>query len=277
MIGKLMKKKYLATLLLAVTHLSLAGEADNISACVRTAKEFSGVALDPFSASYTGNVLSMSVAKWDDVYCEVKLANVYNLRIHGQQLVYNAYAGKESYDLNSALQAKTEATINQMNSRIALLQQRASQVSVSLQKPNPNHKWLAQYVDEGIEKSLGKTKQAAEQPVIIKQNSVEVKKDHLEHSPTVQEVQIPRSVAGDKGTYYLLEVKRNGNVLQTLHKRIGVDSVGYTKTEVDCNRMLMKDLGYGEGAASNIRERTSDWFELIPGSSKSDLAHFVCR
>lgn len=91
------------------------------------------------------------------------------------------------------------------------------------------------------------------------------------------ETQIPRSVAGDKGTYFLLEKKTAGNIVQALHKRIGVDSVGYTRTETNCKTMLMRELGYSEVSPQAIKNNPGKWFELVPGSSKSDLANFVCR
>ena len=91
------------------------------------------------------------------------------------------------------------------------------------------------------------------------------------------EIPIPRSVAGDKGKYFLLEKKKNGNIIRALHKRVGVDSVGYTLTETNCATMQMRELGYSEQSSSAIKEYPTKWFELVPGSSKSDLANFVCR
>jgi len=91
------------------------------------------------------------------------------------------------------------------------------------------------------------------------------------------EIPIPRSVAGDKGKYFLLESKKSGNIVRALHKRVGVDSVGYTLTETNCTTMQMRELGYSEQSPSGIKEKPTTWFELQPGSSKSDLANFVCR
>ena len=36
------------------------------------------------------------------------------------------------------------------------------------------------------------------------------------------ETLIPRSVAGDKGKYYLIESKGIGNIVTAVHKRVGV-------------------------------------------------------
>ena len=91
-----------------------------------------------------------------------------------------------------------------------------------------------------------------------------------------QETPIPRSVAGDRGKYFLLEAKRNGGIVKALHKRVGVDSVGYTRTEINCKTMQIRDIGYSEVSPASIKENPSKWYELVPGSSKSDLANFVC-
>lgn len=91
------------------------------------------------------------------------------------------------------------------------------------------------------------------------------------------EIPIPRSVEGDKGKYFLLEKKKSGSIVRALHKRIGIDSVGYTLTETNCATMQMRALGYSEQSPFAIKENPTKWFELVPGSSKSDLANFVCR
>ncbi len=91
------------------------------------------------------------------------------------------------------------------------------------------------------------------------------------------ETPIPRSMPGDKGKYYLLEAKKNGSVVRALHKRVGVDSIGYTLTETNCATMKMRELGYSEQSPSAIIENPTKWFDLVPGSSKSDLANFVCK
>lgn len=151
-----MKNIFIGLIVIFGISPAVAGDAGNISACVKKAKEFAGVSLDEFDVSYEGNLLSMSVAKWRNALCEVKVGEVYTLNVNGSNFIYKGYAGKDSYDLNKELDRRTEEAINQMNGRIALLKQRRSQVSVSLQRPKPDHIWLTRYVDEGIDKSLGK-------------------------------------------------------------------------------------------------------------------------
>lgn len=104
-------------------------------------------------------------------------------------------------------------------------------------------------------------------------------KEDLENknNPQYTEIAIPRSVPGDKGQYFLMEYKRVGDIVYALHKRIGVDSIGYTRTETDCDKMLMRAIGYSEESPSKIKSNPTDWFELVYGSSKSDLANFICN
>lgn len=92
-----------------------------------------------------------------------------------------------------------------------------------------------------------------------------------------QETLIPRSLSGDKGKYYLLESKRNGEIVAALHKRVGVDSVGYTRTETNCKSMQMREMGYTEESPTTIQIKPTKWFDLVSGSSKSDVAAFVCK
>lgn len=92
-----------------------------------------------------------------------------------------------------------------------------------------------------------------------------------------KEVEIPRSMSGDKGRYYLVEMKRDGNIIKALHKRVGVYEVGYSRTETNCQTMKMREMGYGEGSPAAIKGKATKWFDLVDGSSKSDLANFVCK
>lgn len=91
------------------------------------------------------------------------------------------------------------------------------------------------------------------------------------------EVEIPRSMA-DKGKYYLITVQKIDNFVQTIHKRVGQTSLGFSKTKIDCKNMRYQDLGYGEDNLGNLKDYTSgvQWINLVPGSSKSDLVNFVC-
>lgn len=290
-----MRKFLLASLISLFSTSASAGEAENISACVKKAKEFANKNLDAFNVKYEGNIVSMSKAQWPNAYCEVKLGDVYTLLIDGSTYIYNGFAGKDSYELNEKLQAKSDEAVRQMRSRISLLEQRASQVSVSLKKPKPNHKWLTQYIDEGINKSLGNNPQISNlknstspsNTKLVKESEEVITKSPSNPNEAIseksgnsslinQETLIPRSMSGDQGKYYLMEAFKNGDVIQTLHKRIGVDATGYTKLEINCQSKQYRDLGYSEVSPSDIKKRIGNWTDLISGSSKSDLVNFVC-
>jgi hypothetical protein len=88
---------------------------------------------------------------------------------------------------------------------------------------------------------------------------------------------VPRSMPGDKGKYYLLESKRTGDIVSALHKRVGVDSIVWTRTETNCKTMKMREIGDSEDSVAAIKPNPTKWFDLVPGSSKSDLAQFLCR
>lgn len=88
---------------------------------------------------------------------------------------------------------------------------------------------------------------------------------------------IPRSMAGDKGKYYLIEKSKTGDIVTTLHKRIGVDSTDYTKLNINCKTQQVQELGYSEESAKDIKENPSRWYRLEYGSSKYDLYDFVCN
>ena len=99
---------------------------------------------------------------------------------------------------------------------------------------------------------------------------------HSQDPTSGQGTLIPRSRVGDKGQYYLLEQSRSGDVVTALHKRVGVETVDFSLTETNCSAMLMRELGVSSTSPQDIRVDPTKWFDLEPGSSKSDLAKFVC-
>ena len=149
--------KYLTMAILLFSASSFAGSAENIDACVADAKEYTGLVLDEFDAEYSGNILASSEVKWKDeeVLCEVKLGDVYNLTIQGEQVIYKDFAGKDSYELDATLRNETDRAIEKLKSRISLLQQRMDEATKKLQVAKPDHKEITKYVEHGIEKASG--------------------------------------------------------------------------------------------------------------------------
>lgn len=91
------------------------------------------------------------------------------------------------------------------------------------------------------------------------------------------EWEIPRSMAGDKGRYYLVEAVKKGNVVSSLHKRIGPNETGYSLVETDCGTLRYRDIGYSETGPHKIKPNPGQWTDIQSGSSKSDLVHYVCK
>lgn len=86
------------------------------------------------------------------------------------------------------------------------------------------------------------------------------------------ETPIPRSAPGDKGKYYLLESKKIGDVVQALHKRVGVDSTDFTRTETNCATRKMREIGTAEGSAQKIKgssRRSGSTSCLVPARATS--------
>ena len=88
---------------------------------------------------------------------------------------------------------------------------------------------------------------------------------------------IPRSVSGDKGKYYLIKKSKSGDIISAVHKRVGVDSIGYTSTKTNCKTGKMQEIGYSEVSVQAIKASPTKWFDLVPGSSKHDLYKFLCK
>lgn len=92
-----------------------------------------------------------------------------------------------------------------------------------------------------------------------------------------KEVEIPRSMQGDKGKYFLIDSKKFKDIIQVTHKRVGVYETTYTKTEINCKTMKIRNIGDSSESVTSIKSNPSEWYDLVKGSSKSDLANFVCN
>lgn len=91
------------------------------------------------------------------------------------------------------------------------------------------------------------------------------------------DAEIPRSVSGDKGRYYLLENKKVGSINTTFHKRVGPSGTTHTKSEINCASKQMRVISEGEEDPGKMIVMPTKWFDLVEGSSKSDLFNYVCR
>lgn len=87
---------------------------------------------------------------------------------------------------------------------------------------------------------------------------------------------IPRSSSKDKAKYYLLQNKKEGNIARALHKRVDGNHISFTLTQTDCATRQMRVLSHSEKSQAAMKEKPGKWFSLVPGSSSSDIANFVC-
>lgn len=101
----------------------------------------------------------------------MKLSEVYNLQVEGKHVIFDGYAGRESYSLRKTLDEKTNAAINQLKARIAILEQRMAQTSAGLKKPRPDHAGLTRFIEEGIEMSVGVQRQTTAAASSISSNA----------------------------------------------------------------------------------------------------------
>ena len=117
----------------------------------------------------------------------------------------------------------------------------------------------------------------SETPNPNSENKQESQPNILKQNQAVEGTLIPRSAEGDKGKYYLLDKKQSGAIIETLHKRIGIDSVGYTRMKINCETAQVQEIGYSETSADDIVPNPTKWYDLVANSSKYDLYTFVCK
>lgn len=91
------------------------------------------------------------------------------------------------------------------------------------------------------------------------------------------EIEIPRSIGGDKGRYFLMEQKSKNGITTALHRRDGPSGTVFTNTEIDCKNNQMRVIAIAEDDIKNMIHNPTKWFDVIAGSSKSDLFHFICK
>jgi hypothetical protein len=90
---------------------------------------------------------------------------------------------------------------------------------------------------------------------------------------------IPRS-SYEQARYWLLYIEKRANTFMTIHERESEKSIAYTKTEINCSTEQYKFLGDSIAMPDNLylrEEEASNWVNIVPGSSKSDLLNYVCH
>ena len=146
----------LILIMLTQPSVTLAGEAENIGACIKSVKEYSGIDVDEFDANYEGKLLGFSKTKWDGITCDVKLSTVHNLTINGKKYIVDTFSGIDAKNIFSQIEKDTEEAVSLLESRIKLLEQRLKKSEKKLKLVNPDVNEIKEYIANGISKATGK-------------------------------------------------------------------------------------------------------------------------
>lgn len=148
-----MRRASITLALFCVTMGAQAGELEDVVACVTAAERFAGVKLDVTDATYQFRFLSRCTATWPNAVCEVDLGKVYNLKINDQDVIVEQFVGRDTFDLNRQLELETKAAIDNLRSRIVVLENRQTEVTECLRDASPNFDELTSYILGGIEQA----------------------------------------------------------------------------------------------------------------------------
>lgn len=86
--------------------------------------------------------------------------------------------------------------------------------------------------------------------------------------------------SGQAAKYYIVEQNKKGKLIEVLSRREGSSGVIWTKYEIDCAKKKMRTIAEAYDDLSTLKELPKDqqkWYELMYGSSKSDLFEFICK
>lgn len=121
-----MKKLALAVTLALVSTGAIAGQNENIEMCADKVLEFSGKSVDMFDASYKkGSWTKWNKVQWSGIECEVGgafgIATVFNLRINGEHVIVDGYAGAAAKKASQRIDAEVDAAVETLKARIDIL------------------------------------------------------------------------------------------------------------------------------------------------------------
>lgn len=91
------------------------------------------------------------------------------------------------------------------------------------------------------------------------------------------ETAVPRAVAGAEAKVFLLESRREGDIVKALHKDVGATQVAYFATEINCKTMRTREVGHSATSPKEMVVKSTAWFAPVPGSITADLAQYVCN
>jgi hypothetical protein len=141
---------------LLISNTILASDGNNIKACVDAASNYADIKLDSFSASYEARRIAMSRVKWSNAECEVKLGYVHNLNIDGVQIIHSGYAGTAALNKSKELKNLHDNAIQNLRTKIAILEQNFKDVDKTLQNPKPDLEKITVETKEIIDRALNR-------------------------------------------------------------------------------------------------------------------------
>ncbi len=86
--------------------------------------------------------------------------------------------------------------------------------------------------------------------------------------------------SGKAAKHYIVEQNKKGKLIEVLSRREGPSGVIWTKVEIDCEKKKMRTIAEAYDDLSTLEELPKDqqnWYDLVYGSSKSDLFEFICK
>ncbi len=144
-----------------ISPTASAGDTENIKACAEIAHS-AGATVDPYQVVYSPSYLNFSVAEWRGVRCEVKLAQVYNLTVNGNEVIYKGFRGRSAYELHVRLEREIDAAVKTLNTRAKLIESMKRSSEERLKSPNVDPSVIEREVQEHVRRALST---APDQPV----------------------------------------------------------------------------------------------------------------
>lgn len=83
---------------------------------------------------------------------------------------------------------------------------------------------------------------------------------------------------GDKGQYYIVDIKKVGKIFKVLNKRVGPSGTNWTRYEINLSTKQMRKTAGADDDISNMTTypvNQQNWYDLVDGSSQSDLFKYV--
>ena len=133
----------------------MAGETENIQACIKAIKDNTGKLADEFDVQYESHLLAFDNARWPGIDCEVMLGEVQNLSVDGKHFIVEGWPSPEAKAAYEALEQEVSTASDQLATRQKIINERLADAYNKLRLPNPDIGGTSAFVRQGIDKALG--------------------------------------------------------------------------------------------------------------------------